>query len=156
MNIQKILVEIGTLGPIGLVRGGGTAASLLTLPLIALLGFLQVRWSTNVLVVFAVLVLAFFATRAALVVYQGRRDEDGKDPGEIVIDEVIGCLIAFCGAAITVKSLCWGFVIFRLFDIYKPLGIKRLEYFRGPWGILFDDMAAGLCTNAILALIIGY
>lgn len=155
MNIQKILVEIATLGPIGLVRGGGTAASFLTLPLVILIGFLQVRLSTNLLIVFGVLTLALFATRAALPVYQGRRDEDGKDPGEIVIDEVIGCLIAFCGLAITFKSLCWGFVIFRLFDIYKPLGIKRLEYFRGPWGILFDDMAAGLCTNLIL-IAIGY
>ena len=155
MNIQKILVEIATLGPIGLVRGGGTVASFLTLPLVALLGFFQVSLIPYILTVLGVLTLALFATRAALAVYQGRRDEDGKDPGEIVIDEVIGCLIAFCGLTISFKCICSGFVIFRLLDIYKPFGIKRLEYFRGPWGILFDDMAAGLYTNLILILI-GY
>ncbi|MFI5332906.1 MAG: phosphatidylglycerophosphatase A [Candidatus Babeliales bacterium] len=155
MNIQHILVRLATLGPIGLVRGGGTFASACTLPLIALLAFLKVSFFNYILCVVSVLVLALFAARAALPVYQGLRDEDTKDPGEIVIDEVLGCLITFSGITISWSSILWGFLIFRLLDINKPFGIKRLEYFYGPWGILFDDMAAGLYANLIL-IIIGY
>lgn len=155
MNIQSILVRLATLGPIGLVRGGGTVASALTIPIIALLAFLKISFFNYILYVVGVLFLALFAARAALPVYQGLRDEDAKDPGEIVIDEVLGCLITFSGITISWKSLLWGFLIFRLLDINKPFGIKRLEYFHGPWGILFDDMAAGLYANLIL-IIIGY
>jgi phosphatidylglycerophosphatase A len=155
MNIQTILITIATLGPVGLVRGGGTMATLLTLPCIALLSSYKVPFLWYVISAVVLLGVALYATRAALPVYEGLRDEDAKDPGEIVIDEVVGCFIAFSGISISWASIAMGFFIFRILDIYKPFGIKRLEYFRGPWGILFDDMAAGLYTNLIL-IIIGY
>lgn len=156
MKIQTLLVNGATLGPIGLVRGSGTIASLLTLPIIALLAWYKVSFVSYLGFVFSVLAVALFTTRAALVVYAGRReDEDPNDPGEIVIDEVLGCLISFSGLTLSWSCLAWGFLIFRLLDIHKPFGIKRLEYFSGVWGILFDDMAAGLYTNLIL-IFLGY
>lgn len=155
MNIQNLLINGATLGPIGLIRGGGTFASLCTLPLIILLAVYDVSFFTYLKIIVGLLFIAFFATRAALPVYEGRRDEDAQDPGEIVIDEVLGCAIAFSGLTISLSCLIWGMIIFRLLDIHKPLGIKHLEYFNGPWGILFDDIAAGLLTNLIL-IIIGY
>lgn len=155
MNIQSLLSNIATLGPIGLVRGGGTVASLCTLPMVSVLAWYDVSLLTYVAITIGVFFLALFTIRAALPIYQGRRDEDAKDPGEIVIDEVLGCLIAFTGVSISWHCLVWGFLIFRVLDVKKPFGIKRIEYVPGMWGIVLDDMAAGLMTCFIL-LLIGY
>lgn len=70
-----------------------------------------------------------------------------KDPSRIVIDEVIGLWIAIAPAAADSWSQ-WiaALVLFRLFDIAKPFGMRRLEGFRGGRGIVADDLVAGACA----------
>lgn len=79
-----------------------------------------------------------------------------KDPGEVVLDEVIVMPLCFLGwralpaVAPTWVFLLLGFGLFRLFDILKPLGIARLQNLPGGWGVVADDAAAALAACATL------
>jgi phosphatidylglycerophosphatase A len=77
---------------------------------------------------------------------------EGNDPGYVVIDEVIGMFITMAGHSITFFSLLLGFGLFRFFDIIKPYPIKRVEVFRKGYGILADDIVAGIFANLILII----
>jgi phosphatidylglycerophosphatase A len=72
------------------------------------------------------------------------REAGREDPGFVVIDEVAGQWIALVGCHANWKNAVVALVLFRLFDITKPLGIRRLEQLPEGWGIVFDDVAAGL------------
>jgi phosphatidylglycerophosphatase A len=77
-----------------------------------------------------------------------------KDPRAVVIDEVAGQLIAF--AFVPFASGAWvvvvGFVAFRLFDIWKPYPIRRLESLEAGLGIMADDVLAGFYAATLVAL----
>jgi phosphatidylglycerophosphatase A len=74
-----------------------------------------------------------------------------KDPGIIVVDEVVGQWIAMAGAAhLNWKSWAAGFVLFRAFDITKPFPIRRLEGLPGGMGIVADDALAGVYAALVL------
>jgi|ERR1051326_2460672 phosphatidylglycerophosphatase A len=77
-----------------------------------------------------------------------------KDPQFVVIDEVAGQLITFIGVPVTWKSLLLGFILFRGFDILKPPPARQLEHLPEGFGIVLDDVAAGLyaliCMHAAL------
>lgn len=77
-----------------------------------------------------------------------------NDPHEIVVDEVAGALVTFLGVPLTPASLLTGFVAFRLLDIAKPPPIRQLERLPGAWGVLADDLAAGLLANLLLRLLL--
>jgi len=79
-----------------------------------------------------------------------------KDPGAIVLDEVVAIPLCFLGwrtllgIAPAWALLIAGFALFRLFDILKPFGISRLQTLRGGWGVVADDLAAALAACATL------
>lgn len=73
-----------------------------------------------------------------------------KDPGEVVIDEVAGMMLGLVALPVTWKVYVAGFFLFRVLDILKPFGLRRLERLPGGWGIMMDDLAAGLAVNLIL------
>jgi phosphatidylglycerophosphatase A len=77
-----------------------------------------------------------------------------SDPREVVMDEFAGQAITFIGAAaIAPAQICvavsLGFLLFRLFDIVKPWPIRKLELLPGGWGILADDLLAGIYAAII-------
>lgn len=76
------------------------------------------------------------------------------DPGYVVIDEVAGqCLsFVFQGAGGWAWLLA-GFILFRIFDVLKPFPARRFERLPGGWGIMTDDMAAGLYAAVALFLL---
>jgi phosphatidylglycerophosphatase A len=74
----------------------------------------------------------------------------GEDPQKITIDEVAGMLVT-----VVFHQFCWvtaiaGFVLFRIFDIAKPFPIRRFEKLPGGWGIVLDDVLAGVYANICL------
>jgi phosphatidylglycerophosphatase A len=74
-----------------------------------------------------------------------------KDPGMVVIDEVLGQWVTLLGAPfLSWKALIAGFFLFRLFDIWKPGPVRKLERLPDGTGIVADDLAAGLCGALIL------
>jgi phosphatidylglycerophosphatase A len=76
-----------------------------------------------------------------------------KDPGHVVIDEVAGQWITLAGAtAFNWKSYLIGFVLFRLFDIWKPAPVRQLERLPTGTGIIADDLMAGVYGAVVLYL----
>ena len=76
----------------------------------------------------------------------------GKDPGQVVLDEIVAVPLVFgCGLLPTdLPSLISGFVIFRFFDILKPPPIRRFERLPEGAGVVADDMIAGLYAGLVL------
>ncbi len=78
-----------------------------------------------------------------------------EDPGLVVIDEVAGQWLTLSAAAtLNWKSLLLAFALFRLFDIWKPFPVNRLERLPGGLGIMADDLAAGL-YGALVIFVLG-
>jgi phosphatidylglycerophosphatase A len=74
-----------------------------------------------------------------------------KDPGLVVIDEVLGQWLTLVGAtSFTWKNFLAAFLLFRVFDIWKPWPIRKIERLPGGYGIVCDDLAAGLYGALIL------
>jgi phosphatidylglycerophosphatase A len=74
----------------------------------------------------------------------GRPGFNQVDPGHVVIDEVAGQWIALIHSRVNLSHLLAGFLFFRLFDILKPWPARQLESLPAGWGIMLDDVAAGV------------
>jgi phosphatidylglycerophosphatase A len=75
-----------------------------------------------------------------------------KDPGMVVIDEVVGVMIALWGLPLIWPVMICGFFLFRAFDMFKIYPINKFEAQPGGWGIMLDDCMAGVYTNIILRI----
>lgn len=117
-----------------LPKAPGTWGSLLTLIFIPL-----ISWNFfTYFVCFALLIWVGYWS------VQNLGDMNEKDPGFVVLDEACGMLVTFAFVPINFFTLVTGFLLFRLFDIVKPYPCRKLEGFPHWWGILADDLGAGL------------
>jgi phosphatidylglycerophosphatase A len=80
--------------------------------------------------------------------------EWGHDSNRVVIDELQGMMTALFLMPNDWRYLLVAFVLFRFFDIAKPLGIRRMEAFAGGWGVMLDDLLAGIYSNVLLQVIV--
>ena len=80
--------------------------------------------------------------------------ENEKDPSHVVIDEFAGQWISLLFISPSYISVLIGFVLFRVFDIAKPFGIRRMEKLNKGWGIMMDDVLAGVYSNLVLHFIL--
>jgi phosphatidylglycerophosphatase A len=74
----------------------------------------------------------------------------GIDPGPVVIDEVIGMLITLALHPVNVAGAVAGFFIFRVLDVIKPWPARRLELLPGGFGVVLDDVMAGVYGNLLI------
>jgi phosphatidylglycerophosphatase A len=81
------------------------------------------------------------------------RESGRHDPGFVVIDEVAGQWITLLFCPVDWRHGLIALILFRLFDISKPFPIRRLEDLPEGWGIVFDDVAAGLYALGVAALL---
>ena len=115
---------------------------------------------------FAISCIVAFGIAAGAVVVSGRVEAltEVRDPGPIVIDEVAGQIVAFAPSSFFLPGggsgampvwFAFGapFLLFRLFDVWKPGPIRRLQELPGGWGIVADDVAAGVVAGAIVSAI---
>ena len=128
----------------------GTAGSFLALVLYWF--FFPSEPSVLIQAVFFIIIVLTFAAG----VWAGNESEKiyGKDPSRVVIDEMAGMWIALF---LLPKYWIWSvaaFVLFRLFDIFKWLGCNALQRLPGGWGIMMDDVLAGVWSNIILQALI--
>lgn len=146
-NTVKLM--LGTMFGAGYVtKAPGTLGSFLSLPFIYA-SFLLLGFPGLALFSLLACLLSLWAAPVAI-------ETLGEDPGEFIMDECAGESLVFTlafplGVPINLTSLLLGFLMFRFFDIIKPLGIKRAEKLRGKFGILLDDLLAGLYASVILA-----
>jgi len=125
----------------------GTLASALGVLLYLFVGHSIFLYLTTVFIIFWVGVLS---SRSAL------QTTEEKDPSWIVIDEVLGMMITLFQIPPRVPFLVLGFVLFRFFDSIKIPPIDRLEHLKGEWGILLDDVGAGIYATLLLQLILRF
>ncbi len=87
-------------------------------------------------------------------------EEFDKDPGLLVMDEWAGQSLTFFSISLTGSTghdiiiLLTGFLLFRFFDVLKPLGVKKVQNLPGGWGIFMDDLLAGLYALLCLKTLI--
>lgn len=104
---------------------------------------------------FSLIMLAGIVTASIWIAGQAEIMLRQKDPGIIVIDEMCGLVIALIGLPFTFLNVALGFVLFRIFDIAKPVPIRTLERrMKGGAGIVMDDVAAGIIANITLRIIL--
>jgi len=99
---------------------------------------------------FVVVLLAF----SIYVAGQAEKIYEKKDDQRIVIDEIIGLQVTMLPVAINILNLCVAFVLFRIFDIWKPFPLRNLQKLPGGWGVVMDDVAAGIYAGIVLWLLI--
>ena len=92
----------------------------------------------------------------ALGIWSANKVEEkwGKDSSKVVIDEVAGMCITLLLVPIKWQYVLVGLALFRFFDIAKPLYIRRMEKLNGGWGVMMDDVLAGIYANIVLQLIV--
>jgi phosphatidylglycerophosphatase A len=80
---------------------------------------------------------------------------DDRDPGVVVIDEIVGMLITMIAVPVTPLTMALGFILFRGFDIAKPFPVNFFDqHFHGGLGIMLDDVVAGIYSLIIMQLIL--
>jgi phosphatidylglycerophosphatase A len=142
--VNRAARAIATLGGAGYARHApGTVASVLALPFAWL-----IAWSAGrfFLLLAGIVALAIGAWAAEL--YAGQTKT--FDPSECVIDELAGQWIACAFAPVSFTGFALAFVLFRLFDIWKPWPVRQAEHLHGGLGIMLDDVVAALLAGAIL------
>jgi phosphatidylglycerophosphatase A len=142
MNLNKIIASIFG---IGFLKGGGTYAAIVTC------GFIWLLWQSPVLqnpwYLFAITIVV-----TLLGVYVSNKVEPdwGEDSSRVVIDEVAGMLIAVVFVPMNLYTLIGGLILFRFFDIVKPLGIRKMEALPSGTGVMMDDVLAGVYSNILV------
>lgn len=80
----------------------------------------------------------------------------GKDPARVVIDEVAGMCIGLLFVPVSIKYIVLALILFRFFDILKPLYVRKMEELPSGWGIMMDDVLAGIYTNIIVNAVVWF
>ncbi len=144
-------VAVATLAGVGTwTRMPGTVATAVAgIPAAWLLALVPWPWSL-VLVVVVAAVSCPICDRAARSLGRG-------DPGEIVLDELVGYLVTMVGLPVSWLSLGGGFLFFRLFDIWKPWPVGTADRrLHGGFGIVMDDVAAGIYAHGVTWLVLRF
>lgn len=146
--MKRVAILLATFGYVGYFPiAPGTAGSAAALALYGLL-----RWLGIPALDLAVIVLLSAAgvwAGSVAEAHVGRRD-----PGCVVLDEVVGMLITLLFVPVTWVGVLAGFFLFRLFDIVKPSPARNVERLHGGLGIMADDIVAGIYGNLALRLLI--
>jgi phosphatidylglycerophosphatase A len=138
------IAQLGGLGKAPFAPG--TVATVVAgIPSVTLLSLVGKPWAFLILVL--LLGVSCYAADAA------ERELQRTDPGEVVLDELVGFLITMFGFSITPLTLFMGVLSFRLLDIWKPWPIGLLqERLKGGVGIVMDDVAAGILAHTLVRI----
>ena len=150
-----LVVGLATLGPLGRLKAPGTWGSLAGAAWYAA-ACAPAGWFG------AWLVIAIGLYLALVFCGEAERRMARTDPPEVILDEFVSMPIVFAAFPDHLRQPhAWvifllGFLLFRLFDIAKPVGISRLQRFPGGLGVLLDDVAAALLAAAVLQVIVRF
>ena len=124
-----------------------SAATVLVYYLVAVAFAPDDVWLRGATVLAAVAAVSVVGVWASRTVAEQSGDED---PSKVVIDEVAGQLLAVATLPLELGWMLAAFLLFRLFDVLKPFGIRRLEALGNGVGIMLDDLAAGFGAAILL------
>jgi phosphatidylglycerophosphatase A len=138
--------HLATFGPVGYLPLPGTMGSLVSFPFVYLVHYFLTSFFVYGASVAILFIISVNVINRALITLNRT-----NDPSEIVLDEYIGLLITFWGIPFTIKWGIVGFFLFRIFDITK-IGLSSFEKLPLGYGIVMDDVAAGIVSNLVLQL----
>ncbi|MCB9338827.1 MAG: phosphatidylglycerophosphatase A [Lewinellaceae bacterium] len=115
-------------------------------------GYFSGGWDNATGLVWLILLFFFLGVKSA----NELESEWGHDPSKIVVDEMVGVWIAMLGVPFSLLNLALAFLLFRIFDIWKPLGIRKLERLPGGWGVMMDDVLAGVYSCVLLHVYLSF
>jgi len=152
----RLAFQLATVGGLGerLPAPGTTVGSLVAALLFAALA----RFAPTVLLPGAVVVLVALLPVSVWACGAEAMRRGVSDPGPVVLDEVAGqwlalvVLTAGASAPPSLAAIGVSFLLFRIFDVVKPWPIGRLERLPGGWGVVADDLAAGLAAALVQLL----
>ncbi|MES2849215.1 MAG: phosphatidylglycerophosphatase A [Bacteroidota bacterium] len=144
MQLHKIIASVAG---IGYAKGGGTFAAIAYCIIWFLLpaGFSNGYW--QVITATAITVVGVWSSNNLDSIW-------GKDSSKVVIDEVAGMAIALLFVPHNSIFLLSSLILFRFFDIVKPLGVRKMEKLPKGWGVMGDDVLAGVYSLIVMHLII--
>ena len=128
-------------------KGPGTAGSIVAIPIFYLLLNLPslLQW----LFVVTLFFVGLYSSNKVINLI------DQKDPSFIVIDEIVAVLFLFIMIPTNIKFLAFAFILFRIFDIFKPFPVSWAEnHLKGALGIMLDDIVAALLSLLVIRLIL--
>jgi phosphatidylglycerophosphatase A len=141
---MSVRLAIATLGGVGKAPvASGTFGTLATVPI-----YLLLAWPGSVALYLAATIVATGMSIWACAACEDRFG--GKDPSEAVADEMSGFLVTMAFVPLSAVTLAAGFFLFRLTDVIKPFPARALERLPGGWGIVADDVVAGVYANLLL------
>ncbi len=145
---DKVIIFVATGAGLGKIPfAPGTFGTLLGVLFVLGLKIINPTYET-IYVVALIIFAIWIADRAEKILKQ-------KDPGCIVIDEIAGYVVAMVGISLSLYTMTMGFVLFRLFDIFKPFPVKYFEKnFKAGPGIVLDDLVAGILSSLFLRILI--
>lgn len=143
---DRLLIVAGSLGPLGHCPASGTVT-------VALVG-VPLYWVTHTLpLTLYIPALGVFTLVSIWLHQRGDRILGSKDSGVLVWDELVGFLIAVIGVPFSWKTVLLAFVLERVLDIAKVWPARWVEdHCPGGWGVVGDDVVAGVYTLAIMHL----
>ena len=144
IKVHQILTSFFGIGFIP--KGGGTVAAIAT----CLLWYVAIEQPDSILAIFSTLLITVYGVWGANEV----EEIWGKDSSKVVVDEVAGMMIALLLIPITFINITIALVLFRFFDIVKPLMVRRLENLPKGWGVMGDDVLAGFYSNLVLQFLL--
>lgn len=125
----------------------GTFGTLLGLPFCFFLSTIDITLAFACIIIFIIF--------AIYVAHEAEKLLNKDDPGSIVIDEIAGIMVTLAGLPFDAVMIVLGVIFFRVLDIFKPFPIKHIEArLSGGFGIVFDDVLAGVISNLLLRIII--
>jgi len=148
----RVAVWIATCFGVGRLPIPGTFGAAVGLGIVVALTRLPVARAWLLLVVGAAAVAVYVV--GVWAAGETERFLGRTDPGDIVVDEVVGQMVTLLARPEAPwKWLVAGFVLFRIFDVIKPFPARRAEHLPGGWGVMTDDVFAGLYSLVALALL---
>jgi phosphatidylglycerophosphatase A len=148
--IDRIAYFIATAGFVGrfpIAPGtAGTVAGLFVYAMVRLFGGV----AAEAVAIVITLVLGIWSAQIA------ERLLGGKDPGPVVIDEVLGMLVTVAFLDVNAVGAVVGFLLFRVFDVIKPFPAARLENLPGGFGVMMDDAMAALYSHGVMRVLVAF
>lgn len=146
---SNLVVRIATIGSLGRWKAPGTWGSVM-----GLIFYVTVIYPMSEF--YGALLLAACCYFALGICGEAEKRLRKVDPGEIILDEFVAmpiCLLGlkdYIGQSYSALVLLAAFVLFRILDILKPFGIKKLQRYHGGFGVVADDIAAALGVCLVL------
>ena len=160
-RFAKIIEIIGSYCYIGYLKASGTFATIATIPITIAAIYLSQKYNNLILPIFTILLTIISIPISSYL----EKYYQEKDPHKVVIDEVVGYFVAILffdlPNIVDINNLRFfayffvlSFLLFRFFDVVKVFPANISQKLPGGWGIVIDDIIAGIYTNIVLHFII--